>query len=469
VLFNSLAFLVFLALFFAAWPFASRRPRRRLVYLTLTSFVFYGWWDWRYLFLLVGSSLFDFYAALAMERWPSRKKALLAGAMVANLAILGFFKYLDFGIQNLNGLMALFGFDTRIPLAHITLPVGISFFTFQAMSYAIDVYRGELRATRDPWHFFAYLALFPQLVAGPIVRAVDLMPQLLEERHPTERQRWDGLGLIANGFFKKVVVADHLAPVVNAAFGAQVPEGSPGYWWVILILFSFQIYCDFSGYSDIARGLAKWMGYEFMVNFDHPYIASGIREFWGRWHISLSTWFRDYIYIPLGGSRVPPLRAHFNIWLVMLVSGLWHGAAWTYLVWAALHALYMSVERITDWPDRLTHVPGGRHVAPVLVFLLVLVSWVFFRATSFEQAGHILGRLVDFRNLGMAIPGVRPAHYAIVGVMALRQLWFHFGLHRAVFTETRFFRFLQPAAIAAVFVACVYLRGPGGAFIYFQF
>lgn len=480
MLFNSVEFLIFAALFFGGWPLLRRRDNLRWLYITAASFLFYGWWDWRFLFLLAGSGLLDFLASLGMQRWPTRRRWLLAASLCGNVGSLMLFKYLDFGLRNVNVLLGLLGVEARVPLAGLVLPVGISFYTFQSMSYTIDVYRGQLQPTRNVLHFFAYLAMFPQLVAGPIVRAADLLPQMASARPTTEADRWDGLRLILRGFARKVIVADSLAPVVNAAFAAAAPADASAYWWVVMTLFAVQIYCDFSGYSDIACGLARWMGMEFQRNFDHPYGAGSLREFWARWHISLSTWFRDYLYVPLGGSRGSPARAHGNLWATMLVSGLWHGASWTFVIWGALHALYCSAERLTRWPERLARLPGGRALAGLAVFVLVLVAWVFFRAQSLSQALTIAATMVRFthadadawgRLLGeekaLALAALLLAHEAWVHLRAagpwpaLAGAW---NRHAARWAAT-----LQPAVYALLAASCIYLRGSGSAFIYFQF
>ena len=307
MLFNSLVFLVFAALFFGLWPLIKPRRNFRYLFLVTCSFVFYGWWDWRFLFLIIASGLLDFFSGMGMVAHPKAKKFYLALSIMGNIGSLMVFKYSGFFADNLSALLSLLGLDLElragIPSFVLILPVGISFYTFQSMSYTIDVYKNQLKPTRNVLHFFAYLSLFPQLVAGPIIRAADLLPQLAENRSTTEQQRWEGLHLIVHGFVKKVFIADNLAYFVTEAFTNPIHSESYLFWWVIMTAFAFQIYCDFSGYSDIARGLAKWMGYDFMVNFNHPYIATSLREFWSRWHISLSTWFRDYVYIPLGGSK----------------------------------------------------------------------------------------------------------------------------------------------------------------------
>lgn len=472
--FNSLDFLVFFALFIGAWPLLRRRNNSRWGYLVVASFVFYGWWDWRFVFLLIGSGLIDFVAALAMGRYPARRKLLLALSVAGNLTALGTFKYLDFGLRNINRVFEALNLDIAAAPIGLTLPVGISFYTFQSMSYTIDVYRGRLAPTHNILHFFAYLAMFPQLVAGPIVRAAELLPQLTRARATTEAERWTGLKLIIGGYAKKVVLADNLAPLVQGAFVSGAPSESGAYWWAVMTIFAFQIYCDFSGYSDIARGLARWMGYEFPLNFDHPYASASFREFWSRWHISLSTWFRDYVYIPLGGSRGGAWTAHRNLWITMLLSGLWHGAAWTMIAWGALHAAYLSIERLTNWPRRLASLPGGRHVAALIVFALVVLAWTPFRAVSLTQAAHIMGIMLNparFDPAGAArlFCADNVLVLSLLGLLMLRQLWVHIGFDRVCWKPPAVLRALEPAVVAGLLWACVMLRGPGQEFIYFQF
>lgn len=471
MLFNSFEFIVFVAVFFAAWPMLRKNNTSRWIYLVTASFIFYGWWDWRFLFLIMGSGFIDFFAGLAMERWPAHRKPFLVASVCGNIGSLAIFKYMDFFLGNLNWAMGAAGLEHQAPMLRIILPVGISFYTFQSMSYTIDIYKGQLRPTHNVFHFFAYLALFPQLVAGPIVRAAHLLPQLEKNVPTTEKQRWEGMALIVNGMFKKVVVADTLAPFINEAFATATPVESCAYWWGVMIMFSFQIYCDFSGYSDIARGLAKWMGYDFPVNFDHPYIARSVREFWSRWHISLSTWFRDYVYIPLGGSRGGKYANLRNMWITMVISGFWHGAAWTFVVWGALHALYLSIERLTDWPKKIRAIPGGGHLSVLIVFVLVLISWVFFRAESFSQAATILTHLVDLAHPNLAaLRAITNAKVlALLALMAGRQAYVYFGMDTWRWHDTRWAAHLHTAAAALLLAACVLFRGPGAAFIYFQF
>jgi len=471
--FNSLIFILFAGLFFAGWPLLKRRNTTRWVYLVVASFIFYGWWDWRFLFLIIGSGLIDFFAGLAMQRYSSRRNLWLVLSVCGNVGSLAIFKYLDFGVGNLNWLLEAFGIDAQIPVVRLILPVGISFYTFQSMSYTIDVYHGLLRPTHNIFHFFAYLSLFPQLVAGPIVRAKDLLPQLETVSEVSADERWQGLNLMVFGFFKKVVVADTLAGTVNAAFSAPELSPSAGYWWIVMVMFAFQIYCDFSGYSDIARGLGKWMGYEFPVNFRNPYIASSFQEFWQRWHISLSTWFRDYVYIPLGGSRKGAIRNQVNLWITMLISGLWHGAAWHFIFWAMVHSFYLTVERFTAWPRKLTRLPGGRHLATLAVFVLTVLAWVFFRAQTLEQALGVFRMMFNFGNFNFALAdrlidnNARNVLLIIIG----SQLFFHLGLDKGQWTTSRSRPKLafDSVFIAVLIAVCVFNRAPSNIFIYFQF
>ncbi len=379
------------------------------------------------------------------------------------------FKYLTFLTESLNQALGVLGFEGAVPLLRLTLPVGISFYTFQSMSYTIDVYRGRLKPTHNIFHFFAYLSMFPQLVAGPIVRAADLLPQLETASPVSDTDLWDGLRLVTIGYFKKVVIADNLAATVNLAFshGAVLP--SAPYWWAITTMFALQIYCDFSGYSDIARGLAKWTGYEFPLNFDHPYFSTSLRAFWSRWHISLSTWFRDYVYVPLGGSRASGLITYRNLWLAMLLSGLWHGAAWTFVVWGALHALFLSLERLSNWPKRLSGVGGALGLGVVLVLLQVWFAWVFFRAESLGQAVEIVSTMLDVTSFDFA--PVLALGYQVFVFLALGiGTEIYWGVRaRPRGSTARAAGLLEPAFVSALIVSCVFLRGPGSDFIYFQF
>ncbi len=488
MLFNSLVFVLFAGCFFLFWPLCKRNRRGSYVYLIAFSFLFYGWWDWRFLFLIILSGLIDSLAALAILDRPRYKRLWLIISLAGNLGSLGLFKYSRFVWTNLQVVLPFLPAEPPMPDFFLILPVGISFYTFQSMSYTIDVYRGELTPTRSVLKFFAYLALFPQLVAGPIVRARDFLRQLDEPRPVDEPSRYRGAELIVHGYFKKMVIADNLAPFVNTAFAAPAPIPSSAYWWLVMIAFAFQIYCDFSGYSDIARGLAKWMGYDFMVNFNHPYTSLSLREFWTRWHISLSSWFRDYVYIPLGGNKHGKLREAANLWATMLLSGLWHGASWNFVFWGALHAGFLSLEKLMGYPRYLAPYRAGRILLCCVVSIQVLVAWVFFRAPTLDQAVAIVGILFTFGTAPMPAPGFEAL--ILCGGMCLRELYVYLCRTRSVArpeVPAKPLRSLQPTTegvvvlprwgrqalstltLALAIWAILFLRGRGHEFIYFQF
>lgn len=467
MLFNSLDFFIFAIIFFALWPFLRKRDNVRWLYITAASFIFYGWWDWRFLFLITGSGFFNYFLGLLIER--RRHPVLLWIAVIGNLSVLGIFKYADFTVHNFNWFLNMFGYGHQIPLPELILPVGISFYTFQAMSYTLDIYSGKLTSARNLLHLMAFLSCFPQLVAGPIVRASDFLPQLETPGCASREDRWEGVQLIIWGYLKKCLIADNLAPMVNTIFQNSTEYSGLLCWWGAMLGFAFQIYGDFSGYSDIAGGLARWMGYHFPINFNQPYTARSFRDFWGRWHISLSTWFRDYVYIPLGGNRCSRMRSNFNMFLTMVISGFWHGASWNFVIWGALHGVFLWCERLLHLQERLSEIVIGRIIGAAITFFCVVIAWVFFRATSFVQAFEILGNLFD-NELG---PGISLAAYGkallieILMLAVVVYLWCEpnrFRLFRLQFWE-------RTKVPGLIFLACVtiFFRGVGGAFIYFQF
>lgn len=471
MLFNSLEFLFFGILFYLIWLVFKHKARASLMVLVVFSAFFYGWWDWRFLGLLAANGFAVFFLALGIEKWPQQKKLFLSLSILINLGCLFLFKYLGFFTSSVNSFFGLFNVQTGIPVITLGLPLGISFFTFECLSYVIDVYKGILQPTRSLLKFFAFLSLFPHLIAGPIVRPYDLFPQLDKPAKLDEPRVWEGIRLVTQGFFKKVVVADNLAPIVNQAFASPDVYASMPYWWLIVTLFAIQIYCDFSGYSDIACGLAKWMGFDFNPNFNHPYIARSLREFWTRWHISLSTWFRDYVYIPMGGAKKGVLAGMAFMWVTMLVSGFWHGAAWKFLIWGGLHAFYLSFERWTKWPELLSRHALLKPIAVVFVLIQVWVAWVFFRANSTSQAFAIVKTMFDPKQLSMAFP--LQLDQLILPIVFFVLLWEIY-----YYLKDNEHRLLLPARLATVFevpflaimaTAAIYFRGPGGAFIYFQF
>jgi alginate O-acetyltransferase complex protein AlgI len=470
VIFNSVVFVVFALIFFAIWPFAAPRKHLRWAFICLMSFIFYGWWDWRFLPLMIFSALVDYWAALLIVQHPSRKKPLLVASLAVNLGILGLFKYMGFFTRTANQAMGLLGVDLGLPVIELVLPLGISFYTFQSMSYTIDVYRGQLTPTKDPLHFLAFVTLFPQLVAGPIVRAKDLLPALEEYTRPSSQMVWDGLKLIASGYFKKMVIADNLARAVDFAYGGNIAETSFCYWWIVATMFMVQLYCDFSGYSDIARGLGKWIGYEFMLNFNHPFMYLGsVREFWMRWHISLSTWFRDYVFAPLGGLRRHATR---NTFITFVLTGLWHGAGWNFVLFGLFFAISLSLERLTRWPQRLSVLPGGKFAVWFFSITQVFFGAAIFRAQSVEQIWLVAKSLLVPTNLDtdtIALLGALP-----LGVLAAASVIeiFNCYVRPKIKESPRYANFepsFQPVVVALLLVAAIFLRGPGRQFVYFQF
>ncbi|MBR3467740.1 MAG: MBOAT family protein [Bacteroidales bacterium] len=401
MLFNSIEFALFLPVVFLLYWFVFRwSVRAQNLFVVAASYLFYGWWDWRFLFLIAFTSLCSWGSGLLIERYRQRPvaKAVHVLNIVLNLAILGVFKYYDFFVTSFANLF-LHGRTDGL-LLNIILPVGISFYTFQALSYSIDVYRGKLEPTRDIVQFFAFVSFFPQLVAGPIERATNLLPQFAKPRTFDYAQAVDGMRQILWGLFKKIVVADNCAAYVDYVYGAYSTQSGLTLA-IAAVLFAFQIYGDFSGYSDIAIGTSKLFGIKLMRNFDNPYFSRDIAEFWRRWHISLTTWFRDYVYIPLGGSRVSKAKVVRNTFVIFLLSGFWHGANWTFLAWGAYHAVLFLPLILLGRNRKFTGVVAEDRLLPswsdfgrmLLTFILVTVGLVLFRADSISQAWHYLALL----------------------------------------------------------------------------
>lgn len=451
------------------------------------SYLFYGWWDWRFLGLIFISSLTDFIIGKKMCRCrePGRQKRLLALSMAVNLGILGFFKYFNFFADSFAHLAAGLGIGVSPFTLNIILPVGISFYTFQTMSYTIDIYRGQMQSTDDPIAFFAFVSFFPQLVAGPIERASRLLPQFTRARVFTYHKASDGLRQICWGLFKKLVVADNCAAVVDVIFeNYAVLDGS-----VLLLgafFFAFQIYGDFSGYSDIAIGTARLFGIELMQNFATPYFSRNIAEFWRRWHISLSTWFRDYVYIPLGGSKGSKGRQFFNIMLTFTLSGLWHGANWTFIAWGFLNGLYymplMLLDRRGDFKGNIVAagkmIPGIKELFQVgVTFLMTAAAWVFFRSETIGDAVSYLGRMLSkslFRHPAASFSGYNLKYevlYCMAAICILVTIeWFQRGKPHGLVVG-RLSLPVRCGVYAGVMLLILVFRNTGQNldFIYFQF
>lgn len=475
MLFNSIEFLLFLPIVFAVYWMLAKRLRWQNLFVVAASYLFYGWWDWRFLLLIAFTTLCSYACGLGIgmfsgSRWKG--KAVCAFNIVVNLAILGAFKYYDFFAVSFRDLMACMGMTVDVVTLHLILPMGISFYTFQALSYTIDVYRGKIGVARDIIAFFAFLSFFPQLVAGPIERASSLYPQFLRRRVFDYGMAVEGCRMIIWGMFKKIVIADGAAVIVNAVFG-NVEGYNAASLWIAALLFSFQIYGDFSGYSDIAIGVARLFGVRLMRNFNLPYLSRNIAEFWRRWHISLNTWFVDYIYIPLGGSRGGTLMTLRNVVVVFLVSGLWHGANWTYIAWGAYHALLFIPLLLLGKSRVDSGEPLWEKIARAAVtFLLVTVGWVIFRASDIHQAWEYLCRMFGADVFAMPDLPKKTLFYAMECAVAVGFLAVMECRNRG-----REFAFAMPFAslqvrrlgYAMVTVWTFLFYSVGQTFIYFQF
>ena len=400
MLFNSIDFALFLPVVFVLYWFVFKSSlKHQNLLIVAASYVFYGWWDWRFLGLIIFSTVLDFFIGKSLEKakLELNRKLLLYTSITVNLGFLGVFKYFDFFVSNFIDAFSLFGVEISAGSLNIILPVGISFYTFQTLSYSIDVYRRKLKHTDDFIAFSAFVCFFPQLVAGPIERATNLLPQFLKARKFNYEQAADGMRQILWGFFKKLVIADNCAVFVNQIFDNPDPlSGST--LFMGSVLFAFQIYCDFSGYSDIAIGTSRLFNINLKQNFATPYFSRNIGEFWRRWHISLSTWFRDYLYIPLGGSKGGTWNKIRNVFVIFIVSGLWHGASWNFIVWGGLNALYFLPLMLTkNNRNHLNTVAEGslfptykEFLSIGLTFFLTVIAWVFFRADTLTEAVHYL-------------------------------------------------------------------------------
>ena len=400
MLFNSFDFLLFLPIVFLLYWFVFKSRKIQNLFLVAASYVFYGWWDWRFLFLIAITSICSYASGILLERYEGRRKwqwMVSFANITLNLLILGVFKYYNFFMESFEGLFRSIGYQIDWVTLDVILPVGISFYTFQALSYTIDVYKKKLPATHDIVEFFAYICFFPQLVAGPIERATNLLPQFQHSRTFNYDRAVDGGKQILWGFVKKILIADRCAIIVDFYWNQY--QDLPGLTLFILgVLFTFQIYCDFSGYSDIAIGCAKLFGIQLTKNFDNPYFSRSIPEFWRRWHISLMTWFRDYIYIPLGGSRCSKWKVIRNVFIVWGVSGLWHGADWTFVCWGLFHATLLSFYIILGINSKYKHIVAFGHYLPnireamqmIVTFFFVVIGWIIFRSDSMSQAAGFL-------------------------------------------------------------------------------
>lgn len=472
MLFNSLEFAFFFVAVFFVYSILPHRAQNR--WLLVASYVFYGAWDWRFLGLIVLSTVVDYHVGIWLSETenPRRRRRLVVISAVTNLGILGVFKYAGFFADSFSQLLGAIGVTPQPFTLDVVLPVGISFYTFQTMSYTIDVYRRRIEPTRGFFDFALFVAFFPQLVAGPIERARRLLPQIVEPRRIDLEGIRAGTWLVLWGLFKKVVISDNIAALVNAVYA---PGASPEAPEVVLGTYAFavQIYCDFSGYTDIARGIGRILGFDLMLNFRLPYIARNPSDFWRRWHISLSTWLRDYLYITLGGNRHGRGRTYRNLSLTMLLGGLWHGAAWNFVIWGAYHGLLLAVHRACrPWLERSTPTSAvGRwlwHAASVFVtFHLVCFGWLLFRVESMAQAGDLLSQLLGPWHAGLIASWLLP-FATLAAPLVLMQI------AQAVSGDLEVVRRIPlplRAVVYAALVLAIVVFGEdfGQPFIYFQF
>ncbi len=485
--FNSIDFAIFLPIVFVLyWFVTNRNLKLQNALIVVVSYVFYGWWDWRFLSLLFFSTLVDYSVgvALSKEERIGRRKLFLLTSIFVNLGFLGFFKYYNFFIDNFISAFTFFGASMSPRSLQIILPVGISFYTFQTLSYSIDVYKKQLEPTKDLINFMAFVSFFPQLVAGPIERASNLLPQFYVRREFDYHKAVDGLRQILWGLFKKIVIADNCAIYANDIF-----TNYTDYNGSTLLLggffFAFQIYGDFSGYSDIAIGTARLFGFTLMQNFSFPYFSRDIAEFWRKWHISLSTWFRDYLYIPLGGSRGSVGMKIRNTFIIFLVSGFWHGANWTFVVWGALHAIYFLPLMLLNRNRLSKGTVAQGHWLPTLKesiqvgsnFILVIIAWIFFRANNMEHAISYLRHLfsktlfsLPIKDLWAINTGKHIIYLTIFLAAFILTEWLQrekqYGLE---LTGTKIPPLVRRMIYFAIIIACFVMNGVQQSFIYFQF
>ncbi len=469
MIFNSIDFAIFLPVVLLLYWFVTNRNLKLQNFLiVVSSYFFYGWWDWRFLSLIFFSTVVDYFVGLGLLKIENttKRKLLLWTSITVNLGLLGFFKYCNFFIDSFVTAFSFFGNEISGSSLNIILPVGISFYTFQTLSYSIDIYKGKLEPTKDFIIFAAFVSFFPQLVAGPIERASNLLPQFLVNRSYNYAAFSQGIKLMIWGFFLKEVVADRAAIYVDAIYN-NVEHHHGLSFMLATFLFSFQIYGDFAGYSLIAIGTAKLFGFDLMTNFRRPYFAATVSEFWKRWHISLSTWFRDYLYIPLGGNRVAKPRWLFNLFITFLISGLWHGANWTFVAWGALNGIYLIAEAMWFKRDRY------RLLNVFATFVLINFAWIFFRAASISDALHIVNSI--FTDPGKLYIGdgadVTAPIYALMAISFLVLVEIKKEYFKTMFSfSTNRYELVRMSAFAVVVFIILSLGVFGESqFIYFQF
>ena len=469
MLFDSAAYVLFLALVVLIfWALNFRNQNR---FLLAASYFFYGWWDWRFLLLMIASTTLDFIIARRMDASDTERsrKIWLAFSLIANFSVLGFFKYFNFFLDSSVHVLQVVGFsDLPVSFLKVILPPGISFYTFQEVAYIVDVYHRKLKPAESFIDYALFVSLFPHLIAGPIQRPSHLLPQVQQPRTFDTGKVFDGLLLILEGLFRKCVVADNCALIANSAFNGHLGPLSLPIVLLGVYAFAWQIYGDFSGYSNIARGSAQLLGFHFMVNFRQPYFAQTLQDFWRRWHISLSTWLREYLYIPLGGNRHASLQTYRNLMLTMLLGGLWHGAHWTFVVWGGIHGGGLAAERlVAGRKSKPRSGFGGIWLRRIFIFHLVCLAWIFFRATSVTAAWDMLASLRFWYWGPECVAALRFLAFFIAPLFAL-DLWLERSGDEYLF-ESRSVNLRVIAGFAAMILVTFFSANQPNAFIYFQF
>ena len=478
MLFNSIEFAIYLPIIFTLyWFVANRNINFQNILLLLASYVFYGWWDWRFLSLIIFSSLIDYFVGVQLGKTEIKHKrqALLWVSILVNIGFLGFFKYFNFFAESFADAFTLLGKHIEPTRLQIILPVGISFYTFQTLSYSIDVYKKKLKPTHDIVAFFAFVSFFPQLVAGPIERATNLLPHFYSRRIFEYDRAVDGMRQILWGLFKKIVIADNCAHYVNQIFNNH-EQYSGSTLFLGAVFFAFQIYGDFSGYSDIAIGTSRLFGFNLKQNFAYPYFSRDIAEFWRRWHISLSTWFRDYLYIPLGGSRGGTWMKIRNTFIIFVVSGFWHGANWTFIIWGALNAMYFLPLLLTNNNRKNINTLANDKLFPsikdffsvILTFGLTSIAWIFFRSENLTQAFSILNKV--FSNSIFKIPDLLPMTVIVMIFLFVIIEWLGRRNYYALeLKNVKINSFLKWNLYFLIIYLIISIGGEQQEFIYFQF
>ncbi len=478
MLFNSIEFVIFLPIVFILyWFITSNNLKVQNSLILIASYVFYGWWDWRFLSLIAFSSFVDYFVGIGMSSSKSKRRRLILLwiSISVNLGFLGFFKYFNFFAENFANAFTIFGNTISIDRLNIILPVGISFYTFQTLSYSIDVYKRKLEPTKDIIAFFAFVSFFPQLVAGPIERATNLLPQFYKKRIFDLAKAKDGMRQILWGLFKKIVIADNCAEYANMIFNNH-SDYSGSTLVLGALFFTFQIYGDFSGYSDIAIGTSRLFGFNLMRNFAFPYFSRDIAEFWRRWHISLSTWFRDYLYIPLGGSRGSLANKIKNTFIIFIVSGFWHGANWTFVIWGALNALYFIPLMLMNRNRRYTNSIAENRLLPTLrevlqigiTFSLTIFAWIFFRAEDLHHAFSYINKIFSLSLFSGS--DISPTYVIVLILVLVTAEWIQRDKQHALqLPSFNVHKTVRWTVYYGVIALIILFGGSQQEFIYFQF